>query len=435
MYLRIPITFMRTYLSKSIIRQIAVMSVAVLFIFAYTTASAQERSERCDDGVCVESSVEASTESESVCNEYQCADGKCAAGADKCGSGEPTRETSRSETEESAPNDPPESAEPRCEGNQCPKEEADTQRAPVAGGGDCDDADREVTPEVCNDGADAESAAAGGDWNTSRSNKPSSIQDDGGDIDDDEDRIAPAQDYNAARSNKPSSIRDDDGDIDDDEDRIAPAQDYNTSRSNKPSSIRDDGDDQTAPYLWQSLQPVSGVEPEDPDSDDDGVSDAEESSSPSTARRFMQFGDIKGEVRADAETGTLRLSQVAVSARDVRNWTEEDRAAFTALRQTVASNTPEAASLRVTQQLLNDNQIEEIAVNETGSSVRYRASLRLFGFIPVESEIEATAQLGGKVVVDYPWYSFLATKPDTQRIRTTLLDALGSLDLLPRSGE
>jgi hypothetical protein len=149
----------------------------------------------------------------------------------------------------------------------------------------------------------------------------------------------------------------------------------------------------------------------------------------------VKFGDIKGEVQADAETGTLRLSQVAVAARDVRNWTEEDRAAFTALRQATASNTPEAASLRVTQQLLDDDRIEEIAVNKTESQVRYRANLRLFGFIPMEREVEATAQADGKVVVDYPWYSFLATKPDTQRIRSTLMDALSSLTPAPSRGE
>jgi len=350
---------MRTYLSKSIIRQIAVVSVAVLFIFAYTTAYAQERSERserCEGGICAEASFEVSTK-----------------------------------TKESASNDSPESAEPRCEGGQCPKEEADTQRAPVAGGGDCDDTDREVTPGVCNDEGDVESAAAGGG-------------------------------YNSSRSNKPRTEQAGDGDIDEEADRIAPAQDYNTSRSNKPSSIRDDGDDQTTPYLWQSLRPVGGVEPEDADSDDDGLSDGEESSSSSAARGFIKFGDIKGEVRVDEETGTPRLSQVAVAARDVRNWTEEDRAAFTALRQAVASNTPEAASLRITQQLLDDDQIEEIAVNETESRVRYRANLRLFGFIPVEREVEATAQADGEVVVDYPWYSFLATKPDTERIRSILLD-------------
>jgi arginine/ornithine N-succinyltransferase beta subunit len=38
----------------------------------------------------------------------------------------------------------------------------------------------------------------------------------------------------------------------------------------------------------------------------------------------------------------------------------------------------------------------------------------------MECEVEATLQVDGKVGVDYPWYSFLVTKPDTERIRNTL---------------
>jgi hypothetical protein len=284
--------------------------------------------------------------------------------------------------------------------------------------GDCDDSEREVTSGACDDEVSVEKATI--------------IS--GGDIEE-TDSIAPAQDYNSSRSNKPSSIRDGGGDIDDDEDRIAPAQDYNAARSNRPSSIRDATDDQTAPYLWQSLQLVGGVGSEDLDNDDDGVSDGEGSNSTNTARIFLKFDDIKGEVRVEEETGIIRLSQVAVAARDVRNWTEEDREAFTALRQAVASNTPEAASLRITQQLLDDDQIEEIEVNETESRVRYRASLRLFGFIPLEREVEATAQVNGEVVVNYPWYSFFATKPDTQRIRVALVDSRNSIVVAPDRAE
>ncbi|WP_232803227.1 integrin alpha, partial [Gracilimonas amylolytica] len=56
------------------------------------------------------------------------------------------------------------------------------------------------------------------------------------------------RDYNSSRSNKPSSISEDigDGDADSDddgiEDAIETAQDYNSSRSNKPNTIADIGD-------------------------------------------------------------------------------------------------------------------------------------------------------------------------------------------------
>ena len=82
------------------------------------------------------------------------------------------------------------------------------------------------------------------DYNSSRSNKPSSIADNTDpDVDADSTKVAPAQDYNAARSNKPSSIADNtDSDVDTDSTKVAPAQDYNAARSNKPTSIADIGD-------------------------------------------------------------------------------------------------------------------------------------------------------------------------------------------------
>jgi len=303
-----------------------------------------------------------------------------------------------------------------------------TEAAAVGvGGNDCDDGEREVRPGVCARMTQVDSAAAEAqDYNSSRSNKARAVQADGEEIDEEADRIAPAQDYNAARSNKPSSIRDDGGDCDDGEREVRPgvcvsttqvdsaaaeAQDYNSSRSNKARrAVQADGDN-------------------------DDVSEGEEGSLETAARGFMRFDEIQSEVRVEEETGALRLSQVAVDARTVRSWSAEDRAAFAALRQTVASNTPEDASLRITQRLLDDSQIEEILVNETESRVRYRATLRLFGLIPIEREVEATAQADGQVTINYPWYSFLATKPDTQRIRSILQDTLGILTQAPDRSE
>jgi len=59
---------------------------------------------------------------------------------------------------------------------------------------------------------------------------------------------APAQDYNTSRSNKPSTIADGVGDGDEDsdddgiEDAVETAKDYNSSRSNKPSTVAADVD-------------------------------------------------------------------------------------------------------------------------------------------------------------------------------------------------
>jgi len=174
--------------------------------------------------------------------------------------------------------------------------------------------------------------------------------------------------------------------------------------------------DKATPKLFEALRRDTDT---DTDSDGDGIGDVDEAGDGALARAagFIKFGDIKGEALEDPETGERRLSQIAIAARDIRNWTTEDREASVSLRESVASTTPEAASLRIVDQMLTDVQIEEIIVTETEAQVRYRTSLRLFGLIPLEREVEARVQAGGEVKIHYPWYSFLATKPDTERIR------------------
>jgi hypothetical protein len=217
--------------------------------------------------------------------------------------------------------------------NQNPRANPPTAVVPAAGGGDCDDGEREVRPGVCARTTQVDSAAAEAqDYNSSRSNKARAVQaGGGGDCDDGEREVRPGVCVSTTQVDSAA----------------AETQDYNSSRSNKAR---------------RAVQA---------DSDDNDVSGGEEGSLETTARGFMRFDEIKSEVRVEEETGALRLSQVAVDARTVRSWSAEDRAAFIALRQTVASNTPENASLRITQRLLDDNQIEEILVNETESRVRY----------------------------------------------------------------
>jgi hypothetical protein len=140
------------------------------------------------------------------------------------------------------------------------------------------------------------------------------------------------------------------------------------------------------------------------------------------------LGDIKGEVREDSETGERHLSHVAVAARDLRTWTPDDREAFARLRAAVVDNTPEAASLHITERMLADDRIEEIEVDDETVRVNYRARMKLFGFIPLEREVEA--RMGSESAepeMTLPWWSFLATKPDREQIATTLRDTLNIL--------
>lgn len=201
------------------------------------------------------------------------------------------------------------------------------------------------------------------------------------------------------------------------------AQNHNSSRSNRTDGIAadpdfndpdDDGDglpsmqrvdDRASPLLFDTLR--NAEEPDDGDTSD-------------TTPRFTKFDDIKGEVQTDADTGERRLSRVSVDAQDVRGWTEADRSAFARLQAEVASNTPEAASLQVTERVLNNDRIEELEVSETGVQVRYRAPLRLFGLIPLEREVTARADAAGNTEIDYPWYRFFSSAPDTDTLQELL---------------
>jgi hypothetical protein len=253
-----------------------------------------------------------------------------------------------------------------------------------------------------------------------------------------------AQDYNSVRSNKPGSVSGGDDDCDDAQREItpgecpkeptavAPAQDYNSSRSNKPNtSIDDDSDGDGLPTEASARATVQGQLFGAYVSADatagtkalkkgDRLSTAESENASDGKPEFNRFSDIKGEVRVNEDTGTRELASVSVAAQDVRDWSNDDREAFTRLQAAVASNTPEQASLRIAQQVLNNERIEKIEATQTEARVNYRAEMRLFGLIPVEREVEGRAQADGTVEIDYPWYRFLSTTPDREEIENQL---------------
>ena len=325
------------------------------------------------------------------------------------------------------------------------------------------------TPDGSQEGDSA--IAPGQDYNAARSNKPTSVSGSGGDCDDGDERCTPgesrqsdavcdaldddcdgdslsdgqqAQDYNSVRSNKPGSVSGGDDDCDDAQREItpgecpkeptavAPAQDYNSSRSNKPNtSIDDDSDGDGLPTEASARATVQGQLFGAYVSADatagtkalkkgDRLSTAESENASDGKPEFNRFSDIKGEVRVDEETGKRELSSVAVAAQDLRNWNNDDREGFTRLQAAVASNTPEQASLRIAQQVLDNERIEKIEATQTESRINYKAQMRLFGLIPIEREVEGRAQAKGAVEIDYPWYRFLSTTPDREEIENQL---------------
>jgi len=277
--------------------------------------------------------------------------------------------------------------------------------------------------------------------------------------------VAPAQDYNAARSNKPGSVNGGGGDCDDSDERCTPgaagpadavcdtvdddcdgdsiddgqrAQDYNSSRSNKPStaaypvdSLDDDDDGDGLPteasaravdqvQLFSAYRSADGSTGTKALKKGDRLSTSESENTSDEKPEFTHFSDIKGEVRVHEETGNRELSSVAVAAQDLRDWNSDDREAFSRLQAAVASNTPEQVSLRIAQQVLNNNRIEKIEATQTEARINYRAEMRLFGLIPVKREVEGRAQADGTVEIDYPWYRFLSTVPDHDNLESEL---------------
>jgi hypothetical protein len=208
------------------------------------------------------------------------------------------------------------------------------------------------------------------------------------------------------------------------------AQNHNSSRSNRTSAVAapgaldsdDDGDgipmmrteavdDKATPLLFDRLR-ASDNDPVQPPIIFDApvIFDAIEAS-------------VQGEVSTDEETNEPKLTQVSVSAEDMRAWDDDERTAFQQVLAEAPEGTPEQASLQIAAQALDDERVESLEASETGASARYRARLRLFGIIPIERTVEARTSGEGEVEVDYPWYRFLSSTPDTGAIRDLLTRA------------
>lgn len=356
----------------------------------------------------LEVDVSAAPVETNVCDGVTCSDGSCAATIDECGA------TPAAEAELSAP----------VLGDDLDENDETFSAEPVsASDGDSD-----------GDGLDDGVERA--NYNNSRSNK-SVIRDPDSDNDGLDDGTERAN-YNNSRSNRSTvsgsaEALDTDSDGDGLDDGTEGAQNQNSSRSNRTQPAApdhldpdDDGDgvptraadgelDKASPLLFEFARG-------DDDDDGDGISDprmrADDGGVESRAG-YMKIKGIDGEVE-DTETGEQRLRRVHVSGADVRQWSEEEREAFVQMRGALATGTPQYASARVAQAVLDDERIESIELNGERSHMEYRAQLRWLGFIPTERVVTAKTEESGEVVIDYPWYSFLATTPDTEVIRDTI---------------
>ena len=191
----------------------------------------------------------------------------------------------------------------------------------------------------------------------------------------------------------------------------APGQDYNSSRSDKPRT-----------------------ENVDADSDGDGIEDGEEDSVELEASgngemnswgKGLNVSIENREENQGSETALRNLKQVQVKAEDVRGWSEAEKEQLRQqIREEDDENNPERRVARITEMVMNNNRLGDIESNEEKTEIKYQARMKLFGFIPVEREIQATMNNEGKVEMNYPWYSFFSTRPDDDEITNTLSELL-----------
>lgn len=251
-----------------------------------------------------------------------------------------------------------------------------------------------------------------------------------------------AQNHNSSRSNETEGVTPDDADGDGYGDTDERAN-YNNSRSNRAT--------------------VS-----DPDSDDDGLADGTEATRaiftdtdadgrPEVSLRGNSFvavegsegaatggGRVKCWSRAEAEDGNVyawgqgiciageaaagasetaqaRLAALQVRGDDVRGWSEEQQAAWRTFRESRTTTTPEERLVeRMVETTKQNERIQEITSDDESIGMRYRAEMRLFGFIPMERSVTAQVAADGEVEVDYPWYRFLTRVPEKDVVRDTM---------------
>lgn len=214
----------------------------------------------------------------------------------------------------------------------------------------------------------------------------------------------PGEDYNSSRSNKPSTEADLEGESEVDED-------YNTPRSNRSQA--------------------------DDDSDGDGIDDGEDDEPGENMRLMQRATNEDGKVYSwgsglnvayrnveeneGSETALQTLSRLRVNGEEVRGWSDEEKQSLRSfVNENENSNSSDVRAAKIAQMSMENEKIGSIDLDEERAEVSYRSRMKLFGFIPVERDVRATMSNQGEVEVNYPWYSFLTSRPDDENMRETL---------------
>ncbi len=189
-----------------------------------------------------------------------------------------------------------------------------------------------------------------------------------------------------------------------DEDEIAPAQDYNTVRSNKrrSRSLVIDREEED-PIVLDQINAVCGM--------DKSAALDEDGSIYCWGRGFS--------VKSGTGSGGGKVSVADINFENVRDWSEEEKDSLRDFSRSVSETREEGRLAEVVSENMENSRVRRINIENGNGSVRYMARMRLFGFIPLEREIEAVIE-NGREKINYPWYGFLSRKPDTGSIRSIL---------------
>jgi len=281
------------------------------------------------------------------------------------------------------------------------------------------------------------------DYNSTRSNRRKNEM---GDIDDDGDGIDTIDEVKVnvkSESNMFMEFEDVEGERATEVE--APEGDYNSSRSNKPTEIGSDPDDDgdvvdtinvdivnTPPQNRNQVQlenrrgeaiiiDRSGESSTDLDDIDAVCGQSRGAALDEEGKVYCWGGGFSIKSSSGTGGGAGRVSIGDFDFKSIRNWPEEDKESLREFGRNVAEERKEGRMARMVIENMDDERVQSIEIDEAGGRVRYMARMRLLGFIPLEREVEARIE-NGVEKVDYPWYGFLSRKPDGSKISSILSD-------------
>lgn len=129
----------------------------------------------------------------------------------------------------------------------------------------------------------------------------------------------------------------------------------------------------------------------DDDSDDDGIEDGVETNNNLSPEDYPYRIQVQGS--------------------EVRGWDPETKEAVRT-RLAEAGNESDADDLGffVALQAVDNEAITDISIDEERTTVAYKTTLSVFGFIPIQTIAETSAENGGEIKTAYPWWRFLARR-------------------------